>query len=232
MITNYWLEKGISALLLLLVVILGYLSFGYPLYFDQLTLFVLVGSLALYKLDQNLASIAFIILLVRILNEVLFAYEGVYQDFLFYLGSFLFAYKFKFDSQVKRVLIPLLTACCLAHIYWYFIEYEGPHLGIYVLAVALNCLLRYLLMFRAHLTTKLPYLNLSGITLDYDIYRLASFSNILISLMVIEYLIRHLTPLNPLIVYETYSYALQVILLFIPYFFLSYFVKSKFRLYA
>lgn len=232
MITNYWIEKGISALSLLLIVALGYVSFGYPVYFDLLTICVLVASMALYKIDQNIASIAFILLFVRVIHELLFAYQGPYQDVIFYILSFVIVYKFKFDGQIKGLLLPILVICCLAHIYWYFVDYDAPNLGIYVLSIALNCYVRYLLTFRAHITAEYDFINLSGITLDFDIYRLTSFSNILIALMVGEYLIRHLTPLNPMLIYETYSYGLQVILLFIPYFFVSYMLKSKFRLYA
>lgn len=232
MITNYWIEKGISALLLCIVVVLGYFSFGYPVYFDQLTLCVLVFSLLLFKVEQNLASIALILLSIRALNELLFAYQGPYQDIIFYCISFAVVFKFKFDRQIPTLLLPVLVLCCLAHVYWYITDYDAPNLGIYVFSIAMNCIVRYLLMFRVHLTSEFKSVQLFGITLDYDLYRLTGVSSILVFLMIFEYLIRHLTPLNPMLIYEIYSYVMQVILLLIPYFFVSYFIRSRFRLYA
>lgn len=232
MITNYWIEKGISALLLVLLVVLGYLSFGYPVYFDRLFIVLLIGCVALYRIDINLASIGVILLLVRLLSEGFFAYRGDYEDVFFYALSLIVVYKFRFDQQVKFVLFPTIILCCFAELYWHFVEYEAPQLGAYVVGIALNCLLRVLLMSRVHLTDKFPNLKLSSITLDYDLYRIITVYNSIIVLMISEYLIRHLTPWNPLFVYEIYSYCLQIITLYFPYLVVSYLIKSRFKIYA
>lgn len=230
MITHYWLEKGISTLLLLVFAFLAFLSFGYPEYFDRLFLIFLLCLSALYKRNPDIASIAIIVILIRLVNEVLFLYQGSYEQPLYYFASCLIIYKFKFDKHISFLLLPVLVTCLLSEIYWLFIGYESPGLGIYVLSIAVNCWMRYLLIFRPHITKSCSKLNLSGISLDYDLYRLAGASNIVVTLLIYEYLIRHLTPLNPLFIYEVYSYILQLITALFPYFVISYLIKARFTI--
>ena len=232
MITNYWIEKGISALLLVLLVVLGYLSFGYPVYFDRLFIVLLICCIAFYKIDKNIASIGASMLIVRITSDVLFNYEGAYQEVFFYSISFIVVYRLKFDKQINLLLLPILVICCLAELFWAYIDYESPQLSPYILGIALNCVLRYLLVSRVHLALQFLKIHLSGITLDFDLYRLIGVYNLVITLMVFEYLIRHLTPLNPLVIYELYSYCLQIVTLMFPYLVIHYLIKSRFKIYA
>lgn len=234
MITQYWLEKGISTLLFFIFIFLGYLSFGYPQYFDRLFLVFLLCLTALYKRNQNIASIAFIVLLVRLVSEFILLYQGPYEELFGYVASFVIIYKFKFkfDKQISFLLLPLLVIGLTSEIYWYFTGYEGPKLGFYVVSIAVNCWLRYLLMYRAHITRRAPSIELSGISLDYDLYRLIGAANIIISAMIIEYLVRHWTPLEPLLVYQVYTYGLQLVTILFPYLVIAYIIKSKFILEA
>lgn len=232
MITQYWLEKGISTLLFFIFIFLGYLSFGYPQYFDRLFLVFLLCLTALYKRNQNIASIAFIVLLVRLVSEFIRLYQGPYEEFFGYAASCIIIYKFKFDKHISFLLLPLLVIGLASEVYWYFTGYDGPKLGFYVVSIAVNCWLRYLIMYRAHITRTIPSIELSGISLDYDLYKLTGVFNFVIALMIIEYLVRHLTNLNPLYVYSVYSYCLHLILLCFPYLIISYLIKSRYTLNA
>lgn len=232
MITHYWLEKGISTLLFFIFIFLGFLSFGYPLQFDWLFIAFLACLTALYKRNPNIASIAFILLLVRLVGHILFYYQGEYQEVLLYSFSAAIVYKFKFDKQSSLLLLPVLVICCISELYWLYVDYPSPELSSYVVGIALNCLLRSLLTYRAHLTQFNENIKLSGISLDYDLYRLTGVFNFIIVLMVLEYLVRHLTPLHPLVIYYAYSYCLQLISLLFPYLVISYLIKSRFTMNA
>lgn len=232
MIAHYWLEKGISTLLIAIFCILGILSFGYPSYFDNVFIAVLFGLIACYRLNPDLASIGVILLIVRIVNELLFAFDGSYQKLIFYLASLLIVFKFKFDKQISMLLVPLLVICCGTELYWYVVNYQAPQLELYVVAIAINCWLRYLLIYRGHISNSYSNIKLSGISLDFDLYKLAGVANIVVTLMIAEYLIRHLTPMNPLLVYSAYSYLLQLISLLFPYLVISYIIKSRFTIKA
>lgn len=232
MITHYWLEKGISTLLFFIFIFLGFLSFGYPLQFDWLFIAFLVCLTTLYKRNPNIASIALVLLAVRGTGQVLFLYEGAYKDLLFYATSIVIFYKFKFDQQSSFLLLPILVICCITEIYWYYLDYPAPDLSNYILSISFNCLLRNLLTYRAHLTRFNPKMKLSGISLDFDLYKLTGIYNVIIAVMIVEYLIRHLTPLNPLLIYQVYSYILQLITLMFPYLVISYLIKSRFTINA
>lgn len=232
MITHYWLEKGISTLLLLVFAFLAFLSFGYPEYFDPLFTIFFLSLITLYKRKPDIASISFLILIVRLVGEVIFLYQGPFEEIFGYLISAIIIYKFKFDKQISFLLLPLLVIGIASEIYWNVTGYEGPALAIYAVFIALNCWLRYLLMYRVHLVSSFPKLKLSSITLDFDLYRLIGVSNIIVCAMFVEYLIRHWTPLEPLLVYQLYTYCLQLVTMLLPYLVISYIVKSKFTLTA
>ena len=232
MITQYWLEKGISTLLFLIFIFLGYLSFGYPQYFDRLFFLLLLCLIVSYKRSPDLAAIGIIILVVRVSSETLFLYQGSYGEVICYAVSCMIIHKFKFDKHISFLLLPILVICTFAEIYWYLIGYKDPGLGFYVMLIAMNCWLRYLIIYRAHITKSFPNIKLSGISLDYDLYRLSGVSNVIVTVMIVEYLVRHLTPLNPLFIYEVYTYCLQLIAILFPYLVISYLIKSRFTITA
>lgn len=232
MITHYWLEKGISTLLLLVFAFLAFLSFGYPEYFDRLFLIFLFCLVTLYRRDPNVASISFLVLVVRFVGEFVFLYQGEFEEVFGYLVSAIIIYKFKFDKQISFLLLPLIVIGITSEVYWYLIDYDGPSLAIYALSIAVNCWLRYLLMYRVHLVQAFPQLKFTSVSLDFDLYKLIGASNIIVAAMFIEYLIRHLTPFEPLLVYHAYTYGLQLVYMLFPYLVISYIIKSKFTLTA
>lgn len=218
MITNYWIEKGISSLLFVLFILLGFLSFGYPLYFDRLFILVLVVLLGTYKVNKDLFSVGVILLLIRFSGEIIFQLSTLpTAKLLYYLIAAIVMYRLRFDKQVRFLAFPVLFLCILTEIYWVVTGYESPRIHSYIAILAMNCVIRYLLVFRVHLIREKWKTEVSSIKLDYSLYKLSGVYGVVVSLMAIEYIIRHNTPLNPLYIYDAYSYASQAISLCVLY---------------
>ena len=233
MLVSYWLEKIISVSTALVFAYIGYLSFGYPLYFDRLFFIVLVVLLTIYKFNKNLFTLGVILLGIRLVDELLFQFSSLgYSKFVYYASCGFVAYKLKFDKLASNLLIPLLFLCILVELFWLYTNYSSPRVHTYVALLALNCVLRFLLLSRVPLFKTQWNFNVNSITLDYSLYRLSGVYGIAVSVMIIEYLIRHTTNLSPLVIYKIYPYLTQLISLWVLYLLAIFALKLTIKLKA
>ncbi|GHB66413.1 hypothetical protein GCM10008107_14510 [Psychrosphaera saromensis] len=228
-----WIEKAITATLALVFIYLGYLSFDYPLYFDRLFILVLLVLIATFKVNKNLFSIGLILLLERVLAALLFeiSSEIMSKVAVYCLGLF-FMYKLKFDKQVFSILLPIWLGSICAEIYWFVTNYPAPRIHTYIGLIYLNLVTRFFLIFRGHILNSKLTFRISSLPLDWNLYRIAGFYNLVIAAIIIEYIIRHMTSAKPMLVYTNYSGITQLTTLVTLYLILSYVLNSKFRLKA
>lgn len=232
MLRNYWLERGVSLALLLVFLLLAYLSFGQPLYFDRLFLIVLLALLTIVKINKDLASILFGLLIVRSFDEATFLISDISQaKVLFYSLSFYILFKLRYDQLIRLFVGPIYLFSLFAELYWYSIGYNAPSIHTYIALISINSLFRHFLIVRKHYSL---FSDLAGSvnSIDYKLFRLAGFSNLLVGVLIIEYLIRHLTYFKPMLFYDIYSYIMQCVSLAIFYFVVENVLKSKFKMLA
>lgn len=232
MLRSYWLEKWISALLFVVVAVLLYLSFGHSFYFDKLFLLVLVGALSIVRENRDLFFTLLVLLVLRILGEVLFLLSDLaHVKWGYYAVAIVTIVKLRNDWLVSTVLLPILFLSLCAELYWLLIGYQAPDLHFYFLALATNCWLRHFLVFKSHLKF-FSSLEMNNESLDYSLFKLVVPSNIVISALILEYLVRHLTNFNPIIIYDAYSYIMQSISAVFFYLIIDHTLKTKFKLSA
>ncbi len=234
MITHYWIEKGISALLIVIFTILGAISFGYPLYFDRLFIVVLFALIASYKINRDLFFVGLILLIDRLIEE------GIFQLSLFdvtkpviYAICLYAIYKFRLvDKYVSHLFAPLIVVSIVAETYWFVIGYDSPSIHYYAALFCLNSFVRHFLVFRVHILNRFSSVKLESNPLDFSLYRVFGVTNIVFTCMLLEYLIRHVTHYEPLIIYNAYSLLNQTISVITLFLITSYITKSKFKLLA
>jgi len=232
-VTTYWIEKGISTLLLLIFVFLGFLSFGYPLYFDRLFLVILSILIISYNFSKNLFFIGLILLVGRLAEELIYQiYSYEFTKVIIYLLGLITIYKMRLDKYVVYLITIFLTFCIVAEIYWYLIGYNSPAVHYYIALLCLNSLIRYFLICRVHLVNQHSSIEVYSIPLDFSLYNIIGVSNWIISIMTFEYLFRHITSYPITLMYDAYSYLNQFVSVVILYLIVSFITKSRFKLLA
>lgn len=232
LIKSYWIEMTVPSLLFGMFILLLYLSFGHAYYFDKLFLLVLVGLLSVFRNNKDLFYTLLLLLVARSFGEVIFLLSDKEPfKWVYYVVSILTVSQLKYDKLVPILVVPIIALCLTAELYWYLTDYAAPELHYYVLGLVINCLIRHFLVFKAHFKFYSD-LKLINKPLDYSLYKLNIVSSIVTCILIVEYLIRHLTQFTPMIVYDSYSYILQVISVLLLYLVVDYSIKSKFKLLA
>ncbi|WDE01107.1 hypothetical protein [Thalassomonas actiniarum] len=232
MILNLYLRKLFTPILVITFALIGVYTFGYAEYFDRWFLLGLV-MFFLVKVktrDVNMAGLIAIIIFERSVEEIGFFIENHFDSkVIIYLCAAALMYKLKYDQVVKKLCIPLLMSIILAECYWYFIGYQPPRIHAYVLMLLVNIITRHLLFMRVPLTDKM----VKGgkfLPLDLKLYDLSKWGIWIIAVMISEYLIRHLTPLNPLYFYQVYSMLMHSIAVLTLFYFTEDYLRSRFIL--
>lgn len=209
---------------------LGYLSFGYPSYFDKLFILVLLFLISTFKISKDLFTIGLILLIERGVAVLLFEVSAlVYIKALVYFSGFYLIYKLKYDTQTRTLLLPLLILTLFIEAYWFLTGYSAPRIHTYIALIYLNLITRFFLIFRAHIFRNMFKGEVSSTSLDLSLYRIAGFYNWMLVAMIVEYFIRHTTHFNLTTIYNSYSLLAQFASLVTLYFILSYVVQAKFR---
>lgn len=213
-----------SYLLLTIVLLCAFLTFGQPLYFDRLMVFAsILGMLITYRIDKNIFSILTIVACSGGASELLWLYRdnlGVTSSYVLPLLIPVVSYLTRecFSSKIGFLISFLVI---LAHIYWAVSGNPIPvGMSWFMTILAINQLVILALLYRPHfLTTIFPDADCQWLTADGHLMSIATWIIFLESLVVFEYLLRHTLMLKDfLYVYNIYEYlaqTLHVIMLFI-----------------
>ncbi len=238
MLKNNWFTHIFAICFLTLAL----LSFEYAEYFSLVFIIFLLGLILRNLTNANIISVALILLLERFLEHfILLTLIYPLTKPVIYILSLYIAYKLKYDSLTRHIILPTIIIGGICEIYWFYTKYNAPILQGYIALLILNGITRHLIFMRVPTFKKyqaIPYFQkkvtstLSQTSFDLPLYILAQINMILIAMMIGEYLIRHLTPFSPLFVYKHYS-EIAHILTFMAVFFITTFIfQSKFKIKA
>jgi hypothetical protein len=189
-------------------VLLGILTFGNAGDFEKIHVGMLIFTGIICRKNINIVSVV-ILLVLQLLWEYLgwkILLNNEFVKIVFYLCVFGMAYYFRYDWVINIILLTL-TLAVVSEIYWYLTDYSAPEIFWHILLMASNLLLRDLIFSRVGIIDSYyPNKGLS-VNLDWVIYKLSAFMIIIQSLMIVEYIIRHITGnSDTLLVYYSYSY--------------------------
>ncbi|WP_281558797.1 hypothetical protein [Thalassomonas sp. RHCl1] len=233
MILNLYLRKLFTPILVITFALIGVYTFGYAEYFDRwfLVALMLWGLIKIKNRDVNMAGLILIIILVRSLDEIAYLIIDFDVKLIIYLLAVAVLYKLKYDKLVLLFCAPLLTLIVLVEFFWFFTGYPAPKIYFYVCMLLLSLVTRHLLFMRVPLTDRL----LKGgksLPLDWKFYGLSKWSVFILAAMLAEYLIRHLTVLNPLHVYQVYPVFMHAIAVTSLFYLTEDYLRSRFILTA
>ncbi|WP_254700737.1 hypothetical protein [Paraglaciecola mesophila] len=191
----------------------GILTFQNPAAFDILFIAILIFTASICKNDTDVLGVITIILLLRALDETVwfFINGNVETKFLLYSFGLGISYYLRHDWAAKLLLVVTLIISAI-EIYWFITEYPPPEIYWNVALIIVTLIARNLIFSRVSITESWFNLSSKSINLDWTIFRLYGLSLIVQVLVVLEYLIRHLTN-SPQVVFFYYAnpYIMQVI---------------------
>ncbi|WP_340680412.1 hypothetical protein [Paraglaciecola sp.] len=216
MLARVYLPPFITALFGGLFVALGILTFGNAYIFDRLFIGVLIFTALICFKNINIVSLLTIILLQRIIEEL--AWAGLNDSYvakeLVYLLGLVMIYTFRYDPMVKFAT-PTLLLTIAAEIYWYVSDYPAPEVYWPVLLLLSNLFTRYMIFSRLEFVERYFPKKSQSTNLDWIIYKLTGTTVIIQSLLLLEYIIRHVFELHQLLVmYHSYPYLVHGIAIF------------------
>lgn len=214
------LKQGTKILLPGLAIFLGYMTFGYAEFFDRLFLLI-IFILLLINIKRkhiDLAGVLLIILIEQLGDEFFyFATDYTIIRPLTYAVACYLLIKFNSDKLVMRLALPIILICMGAELYWYVIDYPAPQLHFYIALILLSLLTRHLLFLRVILTEQYTQRKADFLALDWQLYEICTWSIVIMSLMLAEYIVRHCTHYSPMFVYNNYpqiTHTFTVLIIF------------------
>lgn len=239
MILRQYIGTGITSLLAVLFLTIALLSFGYAQYYDRLFIIFLFGLICFNIHNANIISIALIFLFERSLEEIVFFSSSyLFIKPLIYLLSLWLIKLFWYDKLIRRVILPTVIICIISEIYWCLTDYKAPRIHSYIAMLMLNMATRHLIFLRIPIFRKFQRLAfikstvtqpLKHTSVDMQLYSLAMVNIVVVTTMIAEYLLRHLTPLKPLFIYNFYSETVHILSAATLFFIVNFIIKSNYK---
>lgn len=242
MILRQYIGSATTNILAVVFLTIALLSFGYAEYFDRLFIIFLLGLILFNLTNANIVSIAFIFLFERSLEELVFFFSTyLYVKPLIYLLSLWLIRALWYDKLIKYVILPTIVTCIICELYWYTTLYNAPKIHFYIAMMSLNMITRHLIFLRVPIFRKFQVLTLAQkvvkqplqqTSVDLPLYTLSMINILVIFAMIAEYLIRHITTLEPLFIYNKYSQAVHLLSAATMFLITNFIVKSTYKISA
>lgn len=215
MLIRVYLPQIFTSLLGGFFVAFGIITFGDSNVFDRLFVVILIFTAIVCRHDINVVCIAIIILLQLSMEELLWLYflDNNIFKILLYIVGFGVAYLFRYD-RVAKLVIPTLLFVSVIETYWWFIEFDAPKIFWHVCIMISNLIVRFCIFSRVGILEHYFSTKAQSINLDWVIYKLSALFIIVQSIMLAEYMVRHLLGFNILVFYHSYPYLMRCISVF------------------
>jgi hypothetical protein len=230
---NYYLNAVTNIVLAVICLGLGAATLGKPFLFELVSILTFLFIAYLFRTNVNIKGLCALLILDNLLiNGVYLPYDPTitisdtitlnnffYVEFMsskyWLVMSYGLAavciYKFWYDSMSK-ITFGVLVISISAEVYWYVVGYDGPQIHFYFVKIAVYQLIRQLIIYRPHNGYFFTGIEMKKLSIEWFIIKIKSVSISIECLMVIEYLIRHLTPnARPMLLYISYDYFMQFI---------------------
>lgn len=185
-------------------------SFGQPALFDSVITLLLVIIILFYFHDKDVVSVLAITLVDRLLGIAFFELpqaSDLAKVFIYGL-SFLVCLVFRYQGLARFTLLSLLITVP-AEIYWLKVEYPAPFIYFYYIVLMQIIIARYCFFQRVGLFRR--WFDTRHQVIDARISDVYLCSGVINILMVFEYLVRHLSGFNVLLVYTSFEYVQQIL---------------------
>ena len=209
-LAHYYLNRPLLSFFAICLVVIGFLTYSQPnIWFYVYLSFILIIA-TLFRDNQDLLSILFILLFDLALAEFKWNFQGFiyeYRQFLYLLTAATCIICF-YDSASK---LAFLTLCLVVagEVYWIVTGYEKkPIISHFIFNLMQLVVMRFLVWNRTRLLSeRLFFKQLSFVISDWYLNNLLMVLVVLNCADIIEYLVRHIFFINSLIIYKAFPYV-------------------------
>lgn len=241
----FYLNKAVRAFIAIFLISIGWKTFGHPELFDRIILGMLVLLMLLpsVRSDINISAIILIFISERIIEELFYftlSYNS--QKLIIYSLAILVIYLMHYDKLVRYLVTPIVMLTVIAECYWYYSGYNAPAVQFYISMLLLNIFVRYLLMMRSPITNEVIKLSQQNhdikikkaepMPIDWLLYTIVASNIIAISVMIFEYMLRHILNYNQLYFYNIYPSIIHLLTILTFTVILDHIIKHDYSLHA
>lgn len=212
-------ERYILVIVAALVSILGAAFADNGPILDKLLIACIILSILFCRKNKDTATSLAIVLLGQLLYEL---FKTIYiQTHIWSISFYLFGAISIVVCSVDRWRYPLkglIIVCITAHLFWVYQDYNSPFIAWHWFVISINLIQRQLFLIRFSILIKYLNYDSNPTKLDFILRSYYSLPLIIEFANICEYLIRHLTHYNPLVIYSLYAqvhYISLLILLFV-----------------
>jgi hypothetical protein len=211
---KYYSRHIATFLLACFALIYGVATFGNPLLFDRIYIIIIIGTAYILRKNPDVLGIM-IILAVSHLMQDLVHYWNLEDNtnivkILIYCCVLGTIYHLWYDS-LNKLALAIVTLAISAEIYWFATGYNPPNIYWYVFLVNQNLFIRHVLLNRTAYYRQYLLVKGTPTVLDYSIEKVCLWFVVIDSIMILEYLIRHVLNLQLLVMYNAFEYFVQAI---------------------
>jgi hypothetical protein len=191
-------------------VVLGIYSFGQPLFFDTISTISFIVIAFIFRADINIKTVCILLVIENsIVNGVFLTLNNnlIYTVFAFTIP--IVTLWFCRHDQLVKPIASLLIIVLISEIYWFKTDYPAPQIYFYFFKISLSLIVRQLLMYRPHGLNYYLNSGASILRLDWFVYKTIWVSCVVECAMIIEFLIRHLTGIKAMYLYNSYEYIMH-----------------------
>lgn len=194
--------------------VIGIITFKSSDTLDWLFLSILIFTAVVCHRNINIVSVVIILFAQLTLDQIIWLVlnESYIFDMITVIIALLAVYQFRYDGVV-RIIFPLIILTTASYIYWLSTDYPKPQISWYLWLITSNLFVRYLIFSRVLIVDNYFPKKGQSINLDWIVYKLCASAILIQTLLVIEYLIRHIFNFSEaLLIYELYPYLMQGLL--------------------
>lgn len=207
---------------------LGILSYDKPVLFSLVQIATLVTLTIICFRNINITGVCIILLFTQFAIDSFFTLMQnnlAYKLIAYCITAYVLYYLA--GDIVQRIVVVFFVVTSFAEVYWAVTSYNAPNVFFYFYKAAIYMLCRFLLFYRAHFTTLKLKRRAKVTLLDNHLVKLHGHVALLQCAMILEYLIRHLTPLQPLLVYSIYEYVMHAYALVVLWYVINDCINDK-----
>ena len=217
MFYSLYLKPFIVSVLNIAIVItfvyIGIKSFGNPLWFDRFYILVMIITVLTCKKNVNILGVVAISVLISVIDEssyLLLADLAQPLKILVYGVIGYFFWCWRYDS-LSPLLFIIFFLTITAEIYWQYKAYPAPQINWEVQLIFLCFLMRHCLFRRVWWTERFFPQQGKFLRIDWQLRKLYALQIIIRSFVIVEYILRHLSIIDSIYIYQLTPILLAVI---------------------
>lgn len=212
MILKAYISGITNVLLVCASIAIGVYTFNTPYAFEIFSIGILCLLGFIFRHDIDILAVCLILIFNKLAIDIAFYFSvdnAIWRVAAYAVVLTAFWYT-KYDRVTKFAAI-ILAVALIAEVYWAASGISGPEIYFYFYKLAVFLTVRYLLIYRPHGLTIYFEADAKILRIDYIVYVTKEVACYVECIMIAEYLIRSFTSYRPLIIYDVYSYAMQLL---------------------